>query len=67
MAVKPRHINKAHPAYMAGFAAGKKAAAPAPNDTAKPPTMAEIKQMGHDEINARWDEIHPVLKANDAA
>jgi hypothetical protein len=27
-----------------------------------PPTLDEIKRMSADEINARWDEILPVLE-----
>lgn len=62
-----RSVKENHPQYRAGYEAGLKKAAEGEGGEKKPPTMAEIKKMDADEINARWDEIHPVLQKNGGA
>lgn len=52
--------------YQDGYRDGVRAATRA-DDEPEPLTLAEVKQMGQDEINARWDEILPVLEADQAS
>ncbi|MDX6690600.1 MAG: hypothetical protein QOG15_2057 [Solirubrobacteraceae bacterium] len=54
----------------AGYAAGYRDATRAHtrgDDEQEPLTLEDVKLMSQDEINSRWDEVLPVLEADDAA
>lgn len=50
--------------YQDGYRDGVRAATRAEDDP-EPLTLDDVKAMSQDEINARWDEILPVLEAAD--
>jgi len=63
MTPKKRYKN---PETDKAFAAGYSQAMADAAAGAEPLTLADVKKMSEAEINARWDEIQPLLEGQDA-
>ena len=51
--------------FAKGFDEGVRAAERSTAQRKKPLTLDDIKGMTTDEINARWEEIQPILEGSD--